>query len=306
MRYDARKAGISPNCRLRDSKLEWRLILRTSVYIVEKGTEGGTQMGGTARTQEKRRVFVAATAVGALLACTSVKMVQREGCWVKQTSRTLGGTSEELGFCTKPPPEWAQDRLARLVQECMAQADYRWENRALASWSRNQPIPPPESDESIAKTCMSQASAALGLEAENGALKSRLADLNQDRDSLREVTDKDREYLQQSGDKMVTALGEAAKKPAPNATATATSTGTAKTESDLRSAQQPGQGAPLVIAPGTAMAPAAVAPAAPCMTRAGTPHRMAAGKKPACQPAPAEEKATTPEKTLPHPETVMR
>jgi len=37
-------------------------------------------MGGIART--------AALCV-ALLACTSVKMVQREGCWVKQTERTL-------------------------------------------------------------------------------------------------------------------------------------------------------------------------------------------------------------------------
>jgi hypothetical protein len=270
-------------------------------------------MGGTGKILEKRQVFLAAAAAGALVACTSVKMVQREGCWVKQTSRTLGGTSEELGFCTKPPPEWAQDRLARLVQECMAQADYRWENRALASWSRNEPIPPPESDESIAKTCMGQASAALGLEAENGALKSRLADLNQDREALKAVTDKDREYLQQSGDKMVTALGEAAKKPAPNATATATSTGTAKTESDLRSAQQPGQGAPLVIAPGTAMAPASVAPAAPvsiapaapCARRAGASHRPT-GKKPACEPAPANEKEVAPEKAQPHSETVMR
>jgi hypothetical protein len=257
--------------------------------------------------REKRRVFVGAAAVaGAFLACTSVKMVQREGCWVKQTSRTLGGTSEELGFCTKPPPEWAQDRLARLVQECMAQADYRWENRALASWSRNEPIPPPESDESIAKTCMGQASAALGLEAENGALKSRLADLDHDRDALQAVTDKDRDYLQQNGDKMVSALGEAAKRPAPNATATATSTGTAKTESDQRSAQQPGQGAPLVIAPVTAMAPAsAVAPAAPCARRAGTSGRAAA-QKPACEPAPANEKAAAPEKAAAHPETVMR
>ncbi|HWT86590.1 MAG TPA: hypothetical protein VN177_12500, partial [Myxococcales bacterium] len=86
----------------------------------------------------------------ALLACTSVKMVQREGCWVKQTERTLGGSTEELGFCAKARPQWAEDRLARLVQECMAQADYRWENRALAAWTRNEPIPPPDSDEQIA------------------------------------------------------------------------------------------------------------------------------------------------------------
>src|SRR5438552_17487994 len=91
-----------------------------------------------------RKIAEMAALSCALLACTSVKMVQREGCWVKQTERTLGGTTEELGFCSKQRPEWAEDRLARLVQECMAQADYRWENRALAAWTRNEPIPPPE------------------------------------------------------------------------------------------------------------------------------------------------------------------
>ena len=110
---------------------------------------------------------------GALLACTSVKMVQRDGCWVKQTSRTLGGTTEELGFCSKARPEWAEDRLARLVQECMAQADYRWENRAIDAWNRDQPIPPRDSDEKIAATCMSEAAAALGPEAERAAPRAR-------------------------------------------------------------------------------------------------------------------------------------
>src|SRR5712675_721720 len=109
----------------------------------------------------------------ALLACTSVKMVQREGCWVKQTERTLGGSSEELGFCTRARPQWAEDRLARLVQECMAQADFRWQNRALAAWTRGDPIPPQESDDKIAQTCMNEASTALGKEAENSALKAR-------------------------------------------------------------------------------------------------------------------------------------
>src|SRR5256886_8202307 len=105
----------------------------------------------------------------ALLACTSVKMVQREGCWVKQTERTLGGTTEELGFCSRQRPEWAQDRLARLVQECMAQADYRWENRALASWTRNEPIPPPPTDAQISKIFISPAPSGLRLQKPNQA-----------------------------------------------------------------------------------------------------------------------------------------
>src|ERR1700693_1187843 len=217
---------------------------------------------------------------GALLACTSVKMVQREGCWVKQTERTLGGSSEELGFCTKARPEWAEDRLSRLVQECMAQADFRWENRALAAWQRNQPIPPPDSDEQIAKTCMSEAASALGLEAQNDALRSRLADVSQDRESLRDTSEKSREFLEESSDKMIGALGEAAKKPAPSAVATATSAGTATTESDQRSSQ-----------PGALPAPATVVVAAPPATVITTPDATSvapvAPVAPVAKPCPA-------------------
>jgi hypothetical protein len=215
-----------------------------------------------------RGITSVAVMCGGLLACTSVKMVQREGCWVKQTERTLGGTTEELGFCTKARPEWAEDRLARLVQECMAQADYRWENRALAAWTRGEPIPPPDSDEQIARTCMGQASAALGLEAQNDALKSRLVDVSHDREALRSAAEKDRDFMEQSSDKMINALGEAAKKPTPSAVATATSTGTAKTESDTRTAQQPEAAPPMTVVlaapPATTTVVAApVAPAAP-------------------------------------------
>src|SRR5207253_8433418 len=143
------------------------------------------------------RMGLLAAVLPALVACTSTRMLQREGCWVKQTEKWPGRVSEELGFCTKPAPVWAEDRVARLVQECMAQADYRWENRALAAWARGEPIPPQESDEQIARTCMSQASAALGPEAENAALKARPADVDQDREKLRVATDKDREFLEQ-------------------------------------------------------------------------------------------------------------
>ena len=197
-----------------------------------------------------RTLLVAA--LGAL-ACTSVHMVQRDGCWLKKTERTFGGEREELGFCAKPSPAPAEDRMSRLVQECMAQADYRWQNRAIAAWNKNEPIPPQDNDQEIAKACMGQASAALGVEAENLALKERIADLSKDRDTLKMSSDKDREFLQQSSDKMITALGEAAKKPAPNATATATST--TKTESDTTAQPVPPttvvgfNGQPVSIAP---------------------------------------------------------
>jgi hypothetical protein len=251
-------------------------------------------MGGIARI---------AALCGAFLACTSVKMVQREGCWVRQTERTLGGSTEELGFCTKARPEWAEDRLARLVQECIAQADFRWENRALLAWTRNEPIPPPDADEQIAKTCMSQAAAALGFEVQNDALKSRLADVTKDREKLQTVTEKDREFLEQSSDKMIGALGEAAKKPTPSAVATATSTGTAKTESDQRSAQQPQTPQPpttvvvtsppgtVVTTPGTTAAPKRVTQ--PCPAKPNS-SKLAGKNAPSCEKAPAEEPQVPP------------
>src|SRR5712671_6844981 len=244
-----------------------------------------------------RGMGMVAVVLPALLGCTSTRMLQREGCWVKQTEKWPGRVSEELGFCTRARPTWAEDRVARLVQECMAQADFRWQNRALAAWTRGDPIPPQDSDDKIAQTCMSQASAALGQEAENSALKSRLLELSQDRDSLRTVSEGDREYLKQSGDKMVSALGEAAKKPAPAAVATATSTGTAKTESDLRSSDQPpvqsapatvvevhgapAQPAPVLVTPRTV-----IKPSEPCLAaRKPAVRRGTASKLPADEPA---------------------
>jgi len=242
-----------------------------------------------------------AAAVAAIFGCTSVHMVQRDGCWMKKTERTFGGESEELAFCSKPAPQWSEDRLERLVQECMAQADYRWQNRALAAWSRSEPIPPADSDEQISRTCMSQAAAALGLEAENGALKARLGELGSDRDALRSAAQKDREFLEQTSDKMVSALGEAAKKPVPNATATAT----AKMESDTRSSPAPvvpptttvvgiGAPTPIVLAPAPAKANAR-APAAACKPAARKLTADKAAVNPNC-----DEPATTKAEVDPH------
>jgi hypothetical protein len=194
----------------------------------------------------------------AMVGCTSVRMVERDGCWVKRTERTLGGNSEELGFCTRQPAPPADDRLARLVQECMAQADHRWENQALAAWNRNQAIPTQADDGEVVKTCMTQVSTVLGLEAENSALKARLAELGQDREALRTATDRDRAFLQQNSDKMVSALGDAAKKPAPAATATAT----VKSETDLKSLSPQAPPATVVGFAAPAAAPVVVTPVA--------------------------------------------
>jgi hypothetical protein len=230
------------------------------------------------------RMWVGAVVVGAM-ACTSVHMVQRDGCWLKKTETTLGGAREELGFCAKPEPSPAEDRMARLVQECMGQADYRWQNRAIAAWGRNEPIPPQDNDDAIAKACMGQAAAALGIEEENKALKSRLAELTQDRESLKALSEKDREFLQQSSDKMITALGEAAKKPAPNATATATST--TKTESDLNPQAAP----PTTVVGfnGTPMQMAAPRVVNSCVRK--TPAAAKKPEAPACAKPPTEKSA---------------
>src|SRR3954449_1482991 len=128
-------------------------------------------------------------AILAICGCTSVRMVERDGCWLTQTEKWPSRVSEELAFCKKPAPAPAQDPLARLVQECVAQADYRWENRAIDAWNRGDPIPPRDSDEKIAASCMTEAAAALGPEAERAALKARLADLDQDRNALRHPTE---------------------------------------------------------------------------------------------------------------------
>ena len=219
-------------------------------------------------------------------------MVQRDGCWLKQTETTLGGSREELGFCAKPEPAPAEDRMARLVQECLAQADYRWQNRAIAAWGRSEPIPPQEADDGIARACMSQASAALGIEAENSALRSRLWELSQDRESLKMTAEEDREFLQQSSDKLVTALGEAAKKPAPTATATATSTGTAK--SDTPAPAMVMAPTPVVVTTPVQMMPAPILPAprrAPAHAAACGVKRKPAEKKdaPGCEKAAESE-----------------
>lgn len=167
--------------------------------------------------------------------CTSVRMVQRDGCWVRQTEKWPKRVSEELGPCARPAPAWAQDRLTRLVQECVAQADYRWQNQAVSAWSRGEPLPPQDSQENILQACMNEASGTMLTE--NEALKARVGELVYDRDLLRVDVEKDRDHLRSSHDKLTDALGEAAKKPAPAAVATATSTsdGTATTQSDSTS-----------------------------------------------------------------------
>jgi hypothetical protein len=129
---------------------------------------------------------------------------------------------EELGPCKRAEPVWTQDRLSRVVQECLAQADYRWQNRALAAWERGEPVPERESDQQVLDRCMSESTRMAVVE--NEALKDRLADVRDDREKLRA-----------SETRLAEALGEAAKKPGTvTATASARGDGNSSTQNDSK------------------------------------------------------------------------
>ncbi|MBX5484397.1 MAG: hypothetical protein IRZ16_21455 [Myxococcaceae bacterium] len=172
-------------------------------------------------------------AVGAMVAlgagCTSVRMVQRDGCWIRHTEKFPGRVLEEVGPCAKAEPRWSEDRITRLVQECVAHEDYRWQTHALEAFSKNQPIPAQRSEGEVLHACIDQAAATMVTE--NDALKNRIGELAEDRAQYKRVADEDRAFFREHSDKMASALGEAAKRPGPSAVATATSSGTATTRS---------------------------------------------------------------------------
>ncbi len=169
--------------------------------------------------------------------CTSVKMVQRDGCWIRRTENVLGRVHEEIGPCTRAQPKWVEDRFTRLVQECVAQADYRWQVSAIESWSRARPYPAQHPQDDVLRTCMQESRVQLA--GENEGLKSKIAELVADRDTLRTGAEQDRVRFQQtldrslgrlqdSHDRLAGYLGEAAQKPAGTATATASATSDGK------------------------------------------------------------------------------
>jgi hypothetical protein len=161
-------------------------------------------------------------AVGLTGGCTSVRLMQRDDCWVRQKSRWPGMVKEEIGPCRRSQPVWAEDRLSRVVQECMTQADYRWQNRALEAWERGERLPERESDEEVLDRCMGESTRLVVLE--NEALKEQLADTRDEREKIR-----------QSQTMLAEALGEAAKKPGTvTATASARGDGSSTTQHDAK------------------------------------------------------------------------
>ncbi len=162
-------------------------------------------------------------------------MVQRDGCWIRQTEKFPKRVTEEIGPCARKEPTWVEDRLTRLVQECVAASDHRWQVRALAAFNRGEPLPPQDSEKSVLESCMKESTRTLLTEHE--AMKVRIGELSAEREQLRTDVTAGAEHLRASHDKLGEALGEAAKKPAPSAVATATARGdgTATTNSDLQS-----------------------------------------------------------------------
>lgn len=158
--------------------------------------------------------------------CMSVRVAQRDGCWVRETKR-LWTVKEDLGPCGRPEPKWAEDRLTRVVQECMAQTDYRWQSRALEAWSRGQPLPERPSEDSALKGCMEEVAGSQIGEVER--LKQRLSEVSGERDSLEARTQKDHDRLLTSHDKAIDDLGQAAKRPPAPATATANASSEGRT-----------------------------------------------------------------------------
>src|SRR5512141_1464944 len=132
----------------------------------------GPSARGPARRGNMRALGVILLA-GVLGGCTTVKLTQRDGCWVRETHRTLRGTQEDVGPCVRPQPRWSEDRLTRLVQECVAQADYRWQVRALAAWNRREAMPAQDTQETVIKTCMNESAA--GVVTRNETLQERPA-----------------------------------------------------------------------------------------------------------------------------------
>ncbi len=173
----------------------------------------------------RRLVGVALLAVAAG-GCTSVKMVQRDGCWVRRTEKVFGRVVEDIGPCVRPQPQWSQDRLTRLVQECAAQADHRWQVRAMEAWSKKAPSPPQPPQQEIQRSCMEEARTVIGTETDAGTLRTRVAELSAERDALRSEAERDRAKLQESHHQIAEWLGQAAQKPPGNASAFATSSST--------------------------------------------------------------------------------
>ncbi|WP_243337063.1 hypothetical protein [Anaeromyxobacter soli] len=250
------------------------------------------------------RALSAIVLVAAVSGCTSVKVTQRDGCWVRRTEKIFGQVREDVGPCARTASPWSDDRLTRLVQECVAREDYRWQMRALAAWSRGEPMPQ-DREANVLATCASDAARA-GF-AENDALKSRLeaaderlsfakerlADVAGDRDALRKRSELEHDRMYASHEQLAAALGEAAKKASPPATATATASSDGRAQMDSKERTE--RASP-------ATAPVAFANATPWLAAPATPAEPAVL---ACAPAPSQPATTAAKRKATSKKTVI-
>jgi hypothetical protein len=257
------------------------------------------------------RVLGAVALVLVASACTRVKMVQRDGCWVKRTV-SFGRVQEQVGPCMRPQPKWADDQFTRLVQECVAQADFRWQVRALDAWSHARPYPAQPAEETL-RTCLQES--RIGLVSENDTLKRRVSDLQEERNTLRtdlvaerttvrSDADKEREHLRASNDRIAGFLGDAAKRPpaSANVTASANATGEGKATNDSGaelssgSSSDSGAGGPTLTASAPGDTKQAGTPKRAKPARSGrAPRAVALRKAGGCEvPAPVTTPVTAP------------
>lgn len=213
-----------------------------------------------------KRVATVAVLATVLGGCAASKMEQRDGCWVRQVRTFPSSVKEEIGPCSRPTPVWSEDRLTRLVQECVMHADYRWQSSALVAWNRGTPLPEREPEEKVLGACMARAETVLN--AEKDSVEQRLSEVSKERDLLKANLEKERaEYeanlekaraqhdanlekaraqhdasmeraqnqMHDSNTRLTEVLGEAAKRPTPNAVATATSTSTSEGKANTQS-----------------------------------------------------------------------
>jgi hypothetical protein len=251
-------------------------------------------------------VLLAVTATG----CTTVKLAQRDGCWVRRTERFLVGSKEEVGPCVPPAPNWSDDRLTRLVQECASRADYRWQGRALEAWNRREPMPERPSEELVLRDCMGESTRSML--SENAAMKQRLGEVAAQRDAVAAERDalrgreddarkqllasevEARKQILASHDKLADYLGQAANKAQAPATATASaksdSAGTAHTDSAHESSTS------LAAETASAQPPTVVVATAPAAqpSKAGADRGRALRK---ARAAPAAARACPPTST---------
>lgn len=57
-----------------------------------------------------------------LSACSHTRVVQRDGCWVREHKNRWGDRREEIVACRPVTPRWSEEPLVRAIEDCLYQA----------------------------------------------------------------------------------------------------------------------------------------------------------------------------------------